>query len=1186
MSPSAKPHSVREIFVAALDREDETQRRAFLDGACGVGTDRRREVDRLLAAHDAGHPSPLDEAVARFVPTELLAEEPLPKPEIPVSGFPAIGPYKIREQIGEGGFGVVYVAEQTAPVQRRVALKIIKPGMDTKEVVARFEAEKQALAMMDHPNIAKVFDAGTTDSGRPYFVMELIRGMPITRFCREKKLDLRTELKLFVDVCRAVQHAHQKGIIHRDLKPSNILITPHDGEPVVKVIDFGVAKALSQKLTEHTVYTRQAQMIGTPAYMSPEQAELSGLDIDTRSDVYSLGVLLYELLTGVTPFDQQTLMSKGFDEMRRIIREDDPPRPSYRVSTLNVEQQSTLQKERGLDTGEFSHTLKRELDWIVMKALEKKRDRRYESASAFAADVERYLNGDSVQACPPSMRYRLRKFSRRYRTLIATSVLTILSLLIGLVGTSWQTIRARAAEEKANRERQESERSLESALLAIEHLLTHVGNPDLAEIPQLQEVYEKILEDSLEFYDSFVKKHGTSPQLQYRAVMVLTRLGALAYDTDNVPQGADVYGKSIILVDRLVQHDPTRIEYRELEAKVYSEAGSFNAGFPVEASSREKGILQLQRTKSLYHNLWLSEPGNKEYMADEGIVAEKLSYRYEAFNSSDPRISELLEEAYELTERSVPNWLIRERMANLIATKDPDRAYELYHQAMARQQELVCSPSTRKRERATSCCRIAARFSKRHPQEAEQLWREGLGLLKEIVRDFPSSKRASFKLADGAVAYCGFLVSHQRNGEAEQLLSEIARVVEHPYFHRRRADFLASLGTSKDAVRKLTALIESNPKNPEYYRARGRIYLNIDDMNAAQNDLNQAVALAQRIPEYKTAMCHYLFTERSEAHFRRRENEQAVDDATVALKQKPEAGWIYKRRAAAQFELKRYSNALSDLRNGLKWTPADLSTLTWILPEKLAACPDANFRNGFLKLVDETVEKHQHSVASRTTRAVILIAFGRERDALAELNSIATKDDANYYARYQVALLSLKLRDLKLYRTNCEQSLDAVAKSDDAQAIHFAGWTCARAPAGLSDYAPAIRLARTALEEMPEDQQYLIGLGAVQMRAGQFQEALGNLDKAVELSKTAKSSEAYAYYFRAMTEEHLSRRDDARKSLIKANELAEKELNDEALPTAWNRRMTLELLRKEAEALVGQASRSQPPAVAVPGPNR
>ena len=302
-----------------------------------------------------------------------------------------IGPYKLLEQIGEGGMGVVFMAEQTQPIQRKVALKIIKPGMDTQQVIARFEAERQALALMDHPNIARVLDAGTTESGRPYFVMELVRGVPVTDYCDRHRLSIRERLELFVTICQAVQHAHQKGIIHRDLKPTNVLVTQHDGRPLVKVIDFGVAKATGQKLTEKTLFTGFAQLIGTPLYMSPEQAELSAPDVDTRSDIYSLGVLLYELLTGSTPFESERLKAAAFDEMRRIIREEEPPRPSTRISTLAQQAISTVSEKRNSDPRHLSRLFQGELDWIVMKTLEKDRNRRYETASALAADVEHYL---------------------------------------------------------------------------------------------------------------------------------------------------------------------------------------------------------------------------------------------------------------------------------------------------------------------------------------------------------------------------------------------------------------------------------------------------------------------------------------------------------------------------------------------------------------------------------------------------------------------------------------------------------------------------------------------------------------------------------------------------------------------------------------------------------------------------
>jgi serine/threonine protein kinase/tetratricopeptide (TPR) repeat protein len=419
-----------ELFLQALELASPAERQQYLDGACGSDPALRAEVESLLeASARAGSFLASPAAAAHLVATV---------DELPVVERPGtvIGPYKLLEQIGEGGFGIVFMAEQTQPVRRKVALKVLKPGMDTAQVTARFEAERQALALMDHPNIAQVFDGGETAGGRPYFVMELVRGVPITRFCDEEHLAVRDRLELFINVCAAVQHAHLKGIIHRDLKPSNVLVTLHDGTPVVKVIDFGVAKALGQSLTDRTLFTGFAQMIGTPLYMSPEQAGMSGLDVDTRSDVYALGVLLYELLTGTTPFDQERLKQVDYDEMRRIIREEEPPKPSTRISTLG-QAATTLSTQRKSDPKRLRQLFRGELDWIVMKAMEKDRNRRYESASAFAADVHRYLKDEPVLACPPSAWYRLRKFARRKKATLATATVLALAALLGGAGLLW-----------------------------------------------------------------------------------------------------------------------------------------------------------------------------------------------------------------------------------------------------------------------------------------------------------------------------------------------------------------------------------------------------------------------------------------------------------------------------------------------------------------------------------------------------------------------------------------------------------------------------------------------------------------------------------------------------------------------------------------------------------------------------
>jgi WD40 repeat protein/serine/threonine protein kinase len=460
-----------EIFSEALELTSAEERAVYLDRICGSNRLLRGRVEGLLRAHveDDFLEAPAG-APMITVDSRRLAEGP----------GTVIGPYKLREQIGEGGMGVVYVAEQTQPVRRKVALKIIKPGMDTKHVIARFEAERQALAMMDHPNIAKIHDAGATESGRPFFVMELVRGIPITDFCDREQLPIPKRLELFVLVCRAVQHAHQKGIIHRDLKPSNILVTMIDGAAVPKIIDFGVAKATGQSLTDQTVYTAFTQLVGTPLYMSPEQVELSGVDIDTRSDIYSLGVLLYELLTGMTPFDQDTFRTAAFDEMRRIIREQEPPTPSTRLVSIG-NTQVAVSTNRQTDPRKLCRSLRGELDWITMKALEKDRRRRYETAGAFAQDIERFRAHRPVTAGPPSAWYRCHKLARRHRLALAMASIALLSSAIIAGMWTWSVRRL----DRANRAIELSRNEVKRQAMEARH---HLYAADIRQAYQLMQI--------------------------------------------------------------------------------------------------------------------------------------------------------------------------------------------------------------------------------------------------------------------------------------------------------------------------------------------------------------------------------------------------------------------------------------------------------------------------------------------------------------------------------------------------------------------------------------------------------------------------------------------------------------------------------------------------------------------------
>jgi serine/threonine protein kinase/tetratricopeptide (TPR) repeat protein len=435
------------LFLQALDIPGAEERRAFLEQACGTDEELRGKVSALLAANEPAG-SFLESPASGLMDTldELSVHE---------GPGTVIGPYRLLQKLGEGGMGTVFLAEQTQPVQRQVALKVIKSGLDSRQVIARFEAERQALALMDHPNIAKVLDAGTLASplapeergvggegtGRPYVVMELVKGVPITRYCDEHHLTPRQRLDLFVPVCQAVQHAHQKGIIHRDLKPTNLLMAQYDSGPVPKVIDFGVAKATGRKLTEHTLFTELGQVVGTLEYMSPEQADLNQQDIDTRSDIYALGVLLYELLTGTTPLQRKRLREMPLLEVLRLIKEEEPPMPSLRLST--TEEAPTIAANRGLEPKKLSALVRGELDWIVMKALEKDRNRRYDTANALAMDVQRYLDDEPVQACPPSAGYRFSKFARRHKGLITATGLILLTLVSGIIGTTWALIVAR-----------------------------------------------------------------------------------------------------------------------------------------------------------------------------------------------------------------------------------------------------------------------------------------------------------------------------------------------------------------------------------------------------------------------------------------------------------------------------------------------------------------------------------------------------------------------------------------------------------------------------------------------------------------------------------------------------------------------------------------------------------------------
>jgi eukaryotic-like serine/threonine-protein kinase len=533
------PKQAKSIFLRAVEEVAPSQWPGYLDEVCGDDTSLRHGVELLLAAHQ--------EQVDLTELGRAVWHEALPTVDQPLAECPGtqIGPYQLLEQLGEGGMGVVFLAEQREPVSRQVALKVIKPGLDTRRVIDRFEAERLALAVMDHPHVAKVLDAGSTPGGRPYFVMELVRGVPITRYCDDHELSIRQRLKLFLPVCQAVQHAHQKGIIHRDLKPSNILVAEFDGRPVPKVIDFGVAKAVDQGSLEKTTFTREGQVVGTPEYMSPEQAQSHTL-VDTRSDVYSLGVVLYELLTGDTPLDRRRLRSAAWDEIMRMIREEDPPTPSAKLSSS--EALPSVAAHRHIEPARLRALVRGELDWIVMKALDKDRTRRYESPSALARDIEHHLHDQPVLAGPPSAGYRFRKFARRNKRILATVGLIALAMIVGTAVSVYQAVRATRAERQAetwyadlkkqsdalkeavvesDNQRNRAESNLHLAMIAIEDLLMRLAADRLRNVPQLHGLRVEMADHAVDLLEQLSSQNLESLVIRRSVARGYLQLGQL-----------------------------------------------------------------------------------------------------------------------------------------------------------------------------------------------------------------------------------------------------------------------------------------------------------------------------------------------------------------------------------------------------------------------------------------------------------------------------------------------------------------------------------------------------------------------------------------------------------------------------------------------------------------------------------
>jgi eukaryotic-like serine/threonine-protein kinase len=811
--------SLDTIFTGAIEIASREERAAFIARACGTDEELRRRVGRLVDAH--------------FQAGSFLESPPasITSPMAPASSTESIGtvigPYRLLQVIGEGGMGTVYMAEQTVPVRRVVALKLIKTGMDNRQVLARFGAERQALALMDHPNIAKVFDAGTTDNGRPYFVMELVKGVPITKFCDERRLTLRERLELAIPVCQAVQHAHQKGIIHRDLKPSNVLIALYDDKPVPKVIDFGVAKATGPRLTDQTLYTEFGAVVGTLEYMSPEQAQLNQLDIDTRSDIYSLGVLIYELLTGSTPLQHKRLKSVLFLEVLRLIREEESPRPSLRLST--TEELPSIAACRHVEPRKLSGLVRGELDWIVMKALEKDRSRRYETANGLAADLRRYLDDEPVQACPPSRRYRFGKFARRHKLVLTLAGMFAAALLIGVAGLSVSIVlisRSYTAERRAHRK---AEANFERARWAVDEFFTTVSQSKLLDVPGLQPLRKELLEAAVRYYRALAEEKSDDSTVRAGLAVAHFRLAEVNFEADRTNDSIRELDAGLDLVEHLLQQNPSNSElFRRVSGFWKGTRGitvSPRGPWDVSAADRSlKKFLQIwerlssqypalsalqsdlaimydrhcrllvyigrpddavaacQKAVALWEGLVVAYPNAPEYQAALGEEYDQLGGLVGGGGNREAQVK-LANMAFAISEKLTASYpdvaQYQEDLAKSIIAKasflfqegKTTEAEASYRLALESWQKLAAKyPSAHlyRVESATTLERLGALADRagRH-QDAEQAIRQALELETRVLADDPGNSRCVEQLLAGVVVLAKVLEDAGRPVEAE-----------------------------------------------------------------------------------------------------------------------------------------------------------------------------------------------------------------------------------------------------------------------------------------------------------------------------------------------------------------------------------------------------------------------------------
>jgi serine/threonine protein kinase/tetratricopeptide (TPR) repeat protein len=1123
-----------------------------------------------------------------------------------------IGPYKLLEQIGEGGMGVVFMAEQQEPVRRKVALKLIKPGMDTRQVIARFEAERQALAVMDHPGIARVLDAGTTPSGHPYFVMELVRGVPITSYCDENNLPVRERLELFASLCQAIQHAHTKGIIHRDIKPTNILVTRQDGRAVVKVIDFGVAKAMGQQLTEKTLFTNFAQMIGTPLYMSPEQAEQSGVDIDTRSDIYSLGVLLYELLTGSTPVDAEQLKRAAFEEIRRIIREVDPPTPSARISGSNT--LAAIAAHRHIEPARLSKLVRGELDWIVMKALEKDRNRRYETANAFATDLLHHLNDEPVQACPPSAAYRFRKFSRRNRVALATVGLVAASLVLGTVASTWQAIRAtraeglaeqrlvaetkarteadtaRAAEAeqrrlaeaeqtraeeqravaeseraKADAQRAVAEANYQKAREAVDKYFTLVSESKLLDVPGLQPLRKELLEAALLFYQGSAVERTDDPAVLADLAVTYMRVAMISHNVDRNDDTVAAIDQALKVIDRLRSEFP---DQRESLRRL----GGFWSGLrrmqPATKLPKDPmaAFQSLTRLINTWEDLVAQFPGEVPLRSDlaalYGLTGDLLASGGQMANAF-PYLSKAKLLLLQLTQE-VPDHpgyradLARthELLAWSLRTGRPQEAEAEERAGLTLREQLVAEfPESRQyRENLyESLVQFLPYARQRDPAEAVRLARQIKETGESLVRDYPNVDVYLAERGDWISTWLPVVVANGDQEEIKESLSQLDEMI---------AQFSKD-GDSESLNSLAWKMAVSADVDERIAEAAARAALRACDLLPRDASCLNTLGVAQyRKGDYAAAI---ESLGRSRIFDAGLTGGMAAIDCYFLAMAHAKLGHAEQAEkwfrvadlwmalfAATNEELKRFRAEAIDVV-GVEAEPISRMSLTpETEQELLRLCVAADPQGGWV----------HHWMGTR------LAERGAWSEADEQLTQAAASLSENPMAHYRHALVRLELGDQAGYRAACARMCEHLGAASDTYARYWLAWTCSIGPEAVTDWSVPLGYAQDLLEKEPKNIGYLTSLGSVLFRAGRFEEAAARLAKANAAYQSGNGdggSPLYPQIFLAMAHHKLGHAEEARRWLAEARSRIEKEPL-EKMP--WNRRATVELLLAEAEQMI------------------